>query len=479
MSEARTPRLTVAGTHSGVGKTTVSLGLAWALRSQRRAVQPFKVGPDYLDPTHLTQLCGRACRSLDGWMLPPEGLRESFRTGCRDADFALIEGVMGLFDGIGGGTEASTAEVARLIDSPVILVIDASSLSASAAAVVAGFRSFDPRVRLAGVVLNRVGSERHEKMLRQAVEGMAKVPVVGAVHRQAIPPLAGRHLGLHGAGEMRPEELLNAARLVADALDLGKLLEIASGQGGEQAAHLPDQRFPGREAGVAARADQPAREVAGSPSEITIGVAKDEAFNFYYPENLEHLEAAGARLRYFSPLRDRELPEGVSGLYLGGGYPELHGQSLAENARMREEVGRVVLAGLPTYAECGGMLYLGQELTDVEGRSYPMAGALPLRAKMGRQRQGLGYVSAEALGDSLLAREGSVLRGHRHHWSHAGAPASSPAYRIRQSGVPPREEGYLGRNLLASYVHVHFGSDPRIAPRFVSACRRWNGGIYE
>lgn len=444
----------VAGVSSGVGKTTVTVGLLEALSRRGLRVQAFKVGPDFIDPGFHAQVTGRPSYNLDGWMCSRERVIETVATHAADADLALIEGVMGCFDGLDGKSdEGSTAQVAKWLGAPVVLVVDARAMSRSAGAVVLGFESFDPEMEVAGVIFNRVSGERHARWLSEAVEGSCRTPPLGFLPRKESLVLHERHLGLVTAAErgLSREFLDEIASVVEESVDLDRLLSMArssvSGIGG---------RGPG----------------AGGRIKASIGVAMDEAFQFYYQANLDLLMAAGAELVFWSPLRDRALPA-VDGLYIGGGYPEVYARELSANEAVRREIGRFAESGRPLYAECGGLMYLSQALEGPEGDLYPMVGLLPTTVRMKPKKLTLGYVEMECSADTPLGPAGTQARGHEFHYSRIDeVPASVPrVYRLRRNGWgEERAEGYLVGNALMSYVHLHFESNPLVAERFVSSC---------
>jgi cobyrinic acid a,c-diamide synthase len=445
--------LVVGGVASGVGKTTLTLGLIGALRRRGLAVQPFKVGPDYIDPSHHTQAAGRTSRNLDSWLLPEPALRELFARAARVADAAIVEGVMGLFDGRSGeGETGSTAQVAKLLGLPVVLVVDAGKAARSVAATVLGFQSLDPDLRMVGVVLNNVSGERHAELGREAVEELARVSVLGWLPRDAELRQEERNLGLVPAAERRvPERLLGrAAAQVERHLDLDRLCRLAQI---EPPAAGSSALFPAEALPVRAR----------------IAVARDEAFSFYYQDNLDLLTAYGAELAPFSPLRDPALPGDVGGVYLGGGFPELFATELAANAPMLASMRAAAVRGLPIYAECGGLMYLQERLVDPDDRPHVMAGLLPGASALTKQRLTLGYREVRARQASALLPAGRLVRGHEFHWSVADPPPPGlAAYDI--VGEPGRVEGFAVGSVLASYVHLHFGSEPALARRFVEAC---------
>jgi cobyrinic acid a,c-diamide synthase len=435
--------IVVAGTHSGVGKTSIALGVIGALRRRGLTVQPFKVGPDFIDPLHHRHASGRPARNLDGWMLDPETNLQRFARATADADAAVIEGVMGLFDGSEGKSDrGSTAEMAKLLQLPVVLVVDASAMARSAAALIHGFASFDPDLGIAGVILNNVGGRAHADMIREAVAGA--VPILGALPRAAELVVPERHLGLHLPHEARGDYVDRLAELIEEHVDLDRLLE----------------------AGLTARRAAPPTPAARKPT-VRLGVARDEAFCFYYADNLELLEQAGAELVEFSPIDDA-LPGGLDGLYIGGGYPELHAEKLASNAATREAIREFAAGGGPIYAECGGLMYLAEHL-ELNGATYPLCGVLPFGTRMPAPLA-IAYVEVTTT-DGLLG-PGHTARGHVFHRSEiVGEPAAARCYRLRTSRGDEAEEGYHLDNVLASYAHLHFASDPSLAEAIVGRCR--------
>ncbi|MDD5643118.1 MAG: cobyrinate a,c-diamide synthase [Syntrophales bacterium] len=460
----QTRGLVIAGTQSGVGKTTITLGLIAVLRRRGLTVQPFKVGPDFIDPGHHTRAAGRISRNLDGWMLSQEANLSLFRRQAGSAQVAVAEGVMGLFDGYDGMSEAgSTAQMAKWLGLPVLLVVDARSMARSAGALVHGFATFDPDLALAGVVFNRVGSPTHLHYLEQALNGLEGIKCFGGLPREGELAIPERHLGLvtsedHPLEETRLEYL---ADFLEQNLDLDGLL-----------ASLPVLSFPPETLVDSASPPGP-RPLAPGPSSVRLGVARDPAFCFYYQENLELLAHSGAELVPFSPLADRELPENLDGIYLGGGYPELYAAQLAANEGLKRSIAAQAAAGLPIYAECGGLMYLAQEIEDLEGHPHPLAGVLPLKVRMLPRLKALGYREITLAASGLLGPAGTKARGHEFHYSEITTIDGnlSRLYQItaRQGGeaVP---EGYSIKNVLASYVHLHFGSNPEVARQLVGRC---------
>jgi cobyrinic acid a,c-diamide synthase len=444
-----TPRIVVAGTHSGVGKTTVASGLMAALRARGCRVAPFKVGPDYVDPSYHSLAAGRPGRNLDAFLSGEDLIAPLFAHGARDAAVAVIEGVMGLFDGKSGGGEfASTAHVAKLLSAPVLLVVDAGAMARSAAALVHGYATFDREVRIAGVVLNRVGSPTHERMLREALEPLG-IPIFGVLYRDANLSTPDRHLGLIPTAERKIEARETLDRLgeaISRSCDLDGITRLAA-SAGPLYTELWSPESPDPEA-----------------TPVRVAVASGPAFSFLYEENLELLRGAGAEISIFDPACDEDLPEGTDALYLGGGFPEAHAEALSANEPLKSSIRAFAESGRPVVAECGGLLYLCRKLDD-----SPMCGVLDADARM-TDRLSLGYREARALADSPLAERGALTRGHEFHYSvvepRAGAsPGVSAAWDL--SGPGP--EGFLWRGVHASYLHAHWAATPELPRRLVSS----------
>jgi cobyrinic acid a,c-diamide synthase len=456
------PRLVIAGTHSDVGKTTVTLALLAALRKRGRLVQPFKVGPDFIDPGHHTAATGRPSHNLDGWMLGESMNREIFARAASDADVSVIEGVMGLFDGSSPVNEiGSTAELAKQLDAPVLLVIDGSAMARSAAAMASGYAKFDSALRVAGVLFNRVGSEGHYRMLKEAVEAETDLAVVGYLKPDPTITVSDRHLGLVTAIEQGSTELYDRlAKAAADTVDLDQVEALAKSTG--ELAFFSAQPTPARITG----------------GRVRIGVAYDPAFCFYYPDNLELLEAEGAELVKFSPLNDQVLPD-VDLLYLGGGYPELYGEELAKNLAMRQVIRAFAEHGGAVYAECGGMMYLTQSIRDFEGQSHHMVGLFPAEAVMQRPGLTLGYRTVELTRSCILGASGVMARGHEFHYSTL-SPTGPLTYACALSDareLSKGQDGLVMGNVLALYTHLHFSSQPQIAKALVDSARQSAGRI--
>ncbi len=458
--------LVIAGERSGVGKTTVTLTLLASLRRRDRLVQSFKVGPDYIDPMFHRHVTGLACRNLDPVLTSEAYVQQCFTRHSQLTEYALVEGVMGLFDGISSFAKdkgqmtndkgqitdfASTAHIARLLDLPVVLVIDCSRLSGSVAAIAHGYRSFDPRIKIAGVVLNRVGSDRHLSLLKDSLEPL-QLPIFGVMRRQDNITIPDRHLGLVPTGEL-PE--LNA--LIDRLADLGdtcfdwqRLLPLLKSE-----------------------SLSPPTSSSLSPSlPVRIAVACDRAFNFYYQDNLDLLQQLGAELVFWSPLEDADIPKDIQGMYFGGGFPEVFAQQLAENSSVRDAVKTAILKGMPTIAECGGLMYLCEQIIDFEGKSWSMAGVLPTSAVMGG-RLTLGYRRAVALQDNLLVKANTTVYGHEFHRSHLTLTPTQPLFETSRYDCEENIgcEGWgLPANIHASYVHQHWGESREIPQQFLKQC---------
>ena len=447
-----TPRIVVAGTHSGAGKTTVASGLMAAFAKRGRRVAPFKVGPDFIDPSYHALAAGRPGRNLDAFLSGPDLMAPLFAHGVRGADISVVEGVMGLFDGkSGGGEYASTAHVAKLLGAPVLLVVDAGAMARSVAAMVHGYATFDPELRVAGVILNRVGSPTHEKILREALAPLG-IPVLGVLLRNEEVSTPDRHLGLVPAAERREEAKRALDRLgeeISRSCDLDAISRLAASAESLQAeAWTPEAPEP-------------------EPSPVRVAVATGPSFSFLYRENLELMQGAGAEVEMFDPTSDADLPEGTDALYLGGGFPEAYAEALSANEPLKVRIRGFAGSGRPVVAECGGLLYLCRELD-----GYPMCGVLDAGARM-TDRLSLGYREARALAPSPLAETGATARGHEFHYSavspRAGAlPSASPAWEFVGRG----EEGFVLGGTHASYLHTHWAATPALARRFVGSGAR-------
>jgi cobyrinic acid a,c-diamide synthase len=446
----------IAGTSSGVGKTTVTLAITAALRRRGLMVQPFKGGPDFLDTGHHTRISGRVSRNLDTWMLSHESNRDVLRRASPGADVLIVEGMMGLFDGKSGGDETgSSAEIAKLLKLPVVLVVDAGKSARSIAAVVLGFETFDPELPLAGIILNRVAGERHFKMLEAAIVARCSTQILGWLPPEPSVSIPERHLGLQTAEEQPASEL-------AQQIDaLAKLAE----------EHLALDRLLAQQCGLDLSAATIAINVA--KPRVRIGIARDAAFTFYYEDNLDLLREEGAEIVPFSPMHDLSLPAALDALYLGGGYPELHAETLSSNTSMLDSVRKFAASLRPIYTECGGMMYLAESLTTKEGRTFGMARVLPLQVEMTAHLVRFGYVTVEFTRDCLLGPAGAKIRGHSFHYSNiAGTQNLSNNYRVDYSLSGQQEAEGFGTskaNILASYIHLHFRANPIVVNHFIAA----------
>lgn len=445
-------RVVIAGTHSGAGKTTVTAGLLAALWKKGLSVQPFKVGPDYIDTGYHAVAAGRTSYNLDLWMMPAPNILQLFSHGMDGIDIGVIEGVMGLYDGVGSTPEGSTAEIARMLKAPVILVIDAGGMSTSAAAQVLGYKSFDRDLRLAGVIVNNVGNEHHYRLVKDAIQSYTGVPALGFLPRDASISLPSRHLGLLPAEEMeRHAEVIDrAARLVQKWIDLDQVIAL-----GGSAGPLPPA--------------SPFTLKKGTP--VSIAVARDDSFSFYYRSTLEILTAMGAELCYFSPMKDGSLPENIDGLYLGGGFPEVFAESLAANRGLLEDITRRLKGGLHCYAECGGFMYLTQSITAKNGEKHTMAGFFDGHTLMTDRLQRFGYVDIEFTGENELGKTGQKARGHEFHHSLVEGITCPATYLVKSalSGNQWRC-GYRRANTLAAYAHIDFWGYPELARYFLNRC---------
>lgn len=460
------PRVVIAGTHSGVGKTTIATGLMAALRAMGLKVQGFKVGPDYIDPSYHTRATGRPSRNLDTWLVGEEGVKELFQRSAAGCDIAVIEGVMGMFDGFGGTSElGSTAHVAKLLKAPVVLVVNAKSMSRSIAAIVKGYSEMDREAEVKGVLLNRVSSARHAQLLGEAISEYNHLPTVGELRADAVLPWPERHLGLVPMAEKSSSDQVfdDLASTIKESVDLQAILQIA-----RSAAPLNpvEPRLFGQEASLNQVNKQP----------VKIGYAWDEAFNFYYQDSLDLLTHYGAQLVQVSPLHDSSLPSDLDGLFIGGGFPELYLKGLGDNLGFISQLKTYHAEGLPIYCECGGLMYLTEQIVDFGGESYPMAGIVPGTCQMQKKLAALGYYQGHTQTASILGPANTAVKGHEFHYSSLQQiPADFPwVYQLNKGGdTPLRTEGYCRDNLLAGYLHMHFAGNPGLAKGFVNSCRAY------
>ncbi|NHC33898.1 cobyrinate a,c-diamide synthase [Scytonema millei] len=522
--------LIIAGERSGVGKTTVTLALlSFLCRWQKLSVQSFKVGPDYIDPMFHLYVTGSPCRNLDPVLTSETYVQQCFIHHTQQSEYALVEGVMGLFDGIGSGEVksqkskvksqnyqlpttnyqppttnyqlpinfASTAHIARILDLPVVLVIDCSRLSGSVAAIAHGYRSFDPRVKIVGFVLNRVGSDRHLQLLQDALAPL-DLPILGVLRRHDNITIPDRHLGLVPTAELPQLDLVieQLATLAQTCFDWDKLMPLLKAGVGSRESGVGGKRAEGTGGAEGAEGAERAKNnrqpstvncqlpttnyqlpnhqfrIPNSEFRIRLAVARDRAFNFYYQDNLDLLQQLGAELVFWSPLTDSELPENIHGLYFGGGFPEVFAQQLAANTGAIASVKTAILAGMPTYAECGGLMYLCDKIIDFEQNSWSMVGVIPTASVMG-SRLTLGYRHCIALQDSPILQTGDTVWGHEFHRSSLSELPTPPLFQTQGLSTPPVSEGWRLPHLHASYVHLHFGTRPDIPARFLQHCGSW------
>jgi len=448
------PRILIAGTHSGVGKTTITLGLMSALKEKGHKVQGFKAGPDYIDPSHHTAITQKPSRNLDTWLMSRDVCLELYEHALTDSDMAVIEGVMGLYDGCLDGSElGSTAHLAKILNVPAILVMDAKGMSRSAGAVVLGYKNFDRDVKIRGIILNRVKSERHYASLKKSIEGHCGIPVLGYMPFHEDITLPERHLGLIPSVEQEfsKSTYQKIGNLLSSTVDIDQLISIAS-----TSDNLPSFK----------------KTVFSGINErfyFRIAVAVDEAFNFYYQDNLDLLELYGIELTYFSPLYDKYLPADIDGLYIGGGFPELYAAMLAANTTMKESIRKAHKNGVVIYGECGGMMYLLEQLVDFKKKTHEMCGILRGMTRMENKRQGLGYITVQALQDNILCKKGDMFKGHEFHWSSLHVPEGTPyAYAISKcDDRKSKMDGIFADHVLGSYTHVHFATDPGLVKQFL------------
>lgn len=454
MSQFNIPRIIIAGTHSGVGKTTIVTGLLAVLKQRGLTVQSYKVGPDYIDPGYHQMASGKSAHNLDTWLIPTDKVVPIFTKTAIGNDVVIVEGVMGLYDGGRTGV-SSTATIAKLLKAPVVLVIDAKSVGESAAAIALGFKMYDPDVNFVGVIINRLGSKNHKNMICEALEKI-KIPVLGCIFRNETLHMPERHLGLTPVTEHDAHGMITQLQeQISAQIDIEGLLKIAH--------HSPTLSTP--------------LEITSThqfPTKVRIGVAQDEAFSFYYPESLDVLKTMGAEIVPFSPIRDTELPQ-VDGLLFGGGFPEMFVKELTDNNRMRQSIRQACQEGMPVYAECGGFMYLTKQIIDFNGQQYDMVGVIPAKCHMESRLQTVGYVEAAALTNNVLCAAGDILRGHEFHFSqmtfddnHEAFPWAFEFKKTRTGEL--YTGGYAYNNIVASYLHMHFAGNEQNALRFMTKC---------
>lgn len=479
MGRSSPPTLLVAATHSGAGKTTVTASIMRALRDAGLRVQPFKLGPDFIDPAYLSEAAGRPAVNLDLWMMGPEGVKSSFASWSADADIAVIEAMGALYDGEDGSASGSAATVAKLLGAPVVLVLDVWGMTRTAGAVLLGMREFDPAVRIAGCVLNRTGSETHREMILAALPAELRSLVVGAIPRADALEIPERHLGLLTAAENQADATArsDAQRRAGGGLDVEQLTAIAAAGPPPMPVAVAAGRGEGLRRPAAVGHGEGRRRPAPvwhgeSPAprpRARLAVARDAAFCFYYEDNLKLLAQAGFELVPFRPTGDAALPEGVDAVYLGGGYPESFAPELAANAPLLTELRGRASRGMPIYAECGGLLYLGRSLTGFDGERHAMSGVIPLDVRMDPAHLAISYVEARTRARSPLGEMGTAARGQEFHQSRIAAGPEPTLYDLTTSGGERRQAGFLQGNVAASYVHLHLASCPDLAPSLVAS----------
>jgi len=453
------PRIVVAGTHSGVGKTTVATGLMGALKNAGYKVQGFKVGPDYIDPSYHNVVTGRLSENLDMWLAPKDQIIEAFNRAIEGADIAVIEGVMGLFDGATGLDETgSTSQIAKVLGCPVLLVIDAHCMVRTAGAIALGFKNFDKDVKVEGVILNNMAGVTHANWCRDAIKAATGLPVVGWLPINRNISMPERHLGLIPTHEKRNQNVFpDIIKFIEANIDVKQVIALAK----------TAKTLPKPEASIHPKTPP--------KKDVKIGIAFDESFNFYYPSNLSLLESYGAEIVRFSPIHDQKLPEGVCGLYIGGGFPEIFLKELEDNESIRKEILGAIKRGMPVYAECAGLMYLTKSIADFTCKTYKMVGALNGRTVMTNKTLMM-YSQAKAMVPNILGPEGLSLRGHEFHNSIiVDIPENAQfAYKMEiGEGIKDKQDGWVQKKALAAYTHISFAQDQRIAPSFVDACRAY------
>ncbi|WP_299088412.1 cobyrinate a,c-diamide synthase [uncultured Metabacillus sp.] len=447
-------RLVIAGVSSGVGKTTITIGLMAALKQRGLTVQGFKCGPDYIDTSFHTAVTGRPSRNLDSWMFSKDVLKEVYVNGSDGADISVIEGVMGFYDGKSAlSNQGSTAEISMLLDCPTILIIDCSKMARSASAIVKGYQLLEPDVNIVGVIANKVGSMGHFQIIKEAVEQECDIPVCGYLLANTSIQMPERHLGLVPSIERGDLTSLfdQLAKLVEGTIDLDQLIDLSK--------QKPLQKNPAKSI----------FEKRG-PKRVKLAIAKDRAFNFYYRENLELLEAYGSECIYFSPLNGESILEEADGLYIGGGFPEQFAAELANQVEVKESIKRKILEGLPTIAECGGYMYLAEAIETLDGLVHPMVGVIPGKMKMGEKLAGFGYREVSGYPDNYLLQNKLIARGHEFHYSSYHSIESLPFAYYTKGSFSEGDEGCLTNNVIAGYTHLHFASCPELVENLIQKC---------
>lgn len=469
------PRIIIAGTSSGVGKTSITLGLLHKFKDMGFKIQSFKVGPDFIDPAYHTFVTNNPCYNLDSWLMGEEGVLDTFEKYTIGKDIAVIEGVMGLFDGAEGKTDfASTAQIAKILDSPIILAIDASKAARSIAATAYGFINFDKKLNIKGIILNKIASKKHLNLIKDAFDNNIKIPIVGVIYKNQELTFSERHLGLIPTFELdnkRKKKILNSARIISDYLDFDNLISLIKPLKNEKALKKDIHN--------------------NKPKNIKIAVALDNSFNFYYQENLDILQKKGAKLIFFSPLHDKYLPEDIHGILLGGGFPEIMSRELTRNRSMMNSIKKIAETEIPIYAECGGLMYLSKsikegispnkknngivELEENSQKTYKMAGLIDATTKMTNQLT-LNYTQGKIVNGSFLFEKVKTIRGHEFHYSkieNIHHDTKYSYYLDKGIGISEKKDGIIVYNTIASYTHLHF-SNSIYPTNFVLNCNKYS-----
>ena len=473
-SRKRTPGVVVAGLRGGSGKTIISLGITAAWKHQNISVSPFKKGPDYIDAGWLSKAAGRPCYNLDTYLCTQDTVQDAYLRHSGDAQLSVVEGNRGLYDGLDTDGATSTAELAKLLNLPVLLVLDCTKSTRTMAAILMGCIHFDPSIRIGGVILNRVAGKRHEKKIRDNIRHFCDIPVFGVVPKLKASDFPERHMGLVTSEEHGfSSEAIDAARIIAEKyIDLDALKAHVLNWDGGEAATLPEPWEEVPEVGDDRGTDAP------SKAPVTIGIVRDSAFQFYYPDNISALEDLGAKIVYLSPLTHERIPP-VDAIYMGGGFPETHAPQLAANEAFRNQLRELALKGLPIYAECGGLIFLGESI-ELDNTVYPMSGILPVRFGLSRRPQGHGYTEVEVVHDNPFYQKGETLRGHEFRYSHIQSidyTDEMMAFRMeRGKGILEKKDGFFKYNTFGTYTHIHALGSPSWAPSLVAKARAYQAG---
>ena len=457
------PRIILAGTQSGVGKTTMTIGLVLALKKRGESIQSYKAGPDYIDSGFHTKVSGKPCRNLDSFLLSRDVLLELFERQAKKVSFSLVEGVMGLFDSAEESSEkGSTAHIAKILNCPVILIIDVGKMAGSAGAVALGYKRFDGKLNIAGIILNKTGSQFHYRIARERIEKKTSIPVLGHLPKSESFVLQERHLGLVPVKEVETRtSFRKLVNLIEKYVDVKRILNLA-----KNAPSLPHFKKSVFVKGLS-------KKKVGKPT-TTVAVAYDKAFHFYYEDNLDILKHYGAKLVQFSPLKAKSIPPSANGIYIGGGFPEVFASELAGNKVLMKDIKVKSEDGMPIYAECGGLMYLMSRLVDFKDKEFPMAGIFPGVVKMDKRLHMLGYHKIESVRNNILCKKGVKMKGHVFRWSYLEKMPRDTSFAFElEKREKEHPDGFLKGNTLASYTHIHFGTSPSLAEHFVNSCLRY------